>query len=117
MHTAMHARGRRGLTRNAARDPGGVPVMMMSPGSITKNCEQYHTRCSQPKIMVLVEPRWRFSPLTSSHIDRFCGSLTSSLVTNQGPIGPKLSQPLPLFHWPPERSIWNTRSDTSFDTK
>lgn len=41
--------------------PSGVPVMMMSPGSITKNCEQYHTRCSQPKIMVRVLPRWRFS--------------------------------------------------------
>ena len=28
--------------------------------------------------------------------------------------GPKLSQPLPLVHWP-ARSIWNTRSETSFD--
>ena len=27
-------------------------------------------------------------------------------------VGPNVSQPLPLVHWP-ERSIWNTRSDTS----
>ena len=97
--------------------PGGVPVMMMSPGSITKNCEQYQTRYSQSKIIVFVLPRWRFSPLTSSHMLRFCGSLTSSLVTNHGPIGPKVSQLLPLFHWPPLRSIWNTRSDTSLPRK
>ena len=78
--------------------PGGVPVMMISPGSITKNCEQYQTRCSQPKIIVRVLPRWRRSPFTSSHMSRFCGSLISSLVTNHGPIGPKVSQPLPLSH-------------------
>ena len=29
---------------------------------------------------------------------RFCGSLISSLVTIQGPSGPKVSQPLPLVH-------------------
>ena len=31
---------------------------------------------------------------------RFCGFLISSLVTSQGPSGPKVSQPLPLVHWP-----------------
>ena len=36
--------------------PGGVPVTMMSPGSMMKNCEQYQTRCSTPKIIVLVLP-------------------------------------------------------------
>src|SRR6476660_6110852 len=80
--------------------PGGVPVVMTSPGSSTKNCEQYQTRCLQSKIMVLVLPRWRFSPLTSSHMSRRCGSLISSLVTNQGPRGPKLSELLPLIHCP-----------------
>ena len=97
--------------------PGGVPVTITSPGSMTKNCEQYQTMCATPKIIVLVLPRWRCSPLTSSHMSRFCGSLISSLVTNHGPIGPKVSQPLPLFHWPPERSIWNSRSETSFARK
>ncbi len=91
--------------------------MMMSPGSMTKNCEQYQTRCSQPNTMVRVLPRWRFSPFTSSHMFRLCGFLISSLVTNQGPIGPKVSQPLPLSHWPPERSIWKARSETSLDRK
>src|SRR5215813_13271860 len=80
--------------------PGGVPVVMTSPGSSTKNCEQYQTRCLQSKIMVLVLPRWRFSPLTSSHMSRRCGSLISSLVTSQGPSGPKVSELLPLIHCP-----------------
>src|SRR3984885_11513707 len=92
--------------------PGGVPVMMTSPGSMTKYCEQVQTICRQSKIMVEVLPRWRFSPLTLSHMASFCGSLISSLVTSQGPSGPKVSQPLPLVHCP-ARSIWNTRSDTS----
>src|SRR5216683_1340090 len=87
--------------------PGGVPVMMTSPGSSTMNCEQYQTICSQSKIIVLVEPFCRVSPFTVSSMSRCCGSLTSSLVTSQGPIGPKVSQPLPLVHWPP-RSIWKS---------
>ena len=85
---------------------------MTSPGSSTMNCEQYQTMCATPKIMVLVLPLWRFSPLTSSHMSSFCTSLISSVVTSQGPSGPKVSQPLPLVHWPP-RSIWKLRSETS----
>src|SRR5262252_8435549 len=92
--------------------PGGVPVIMTSPGSRTMNCEQYHTRCATPKIIVLVEPFWRGSPFTVSHMSRFCGSGISSLVTSHGPSGPNVSEPLPLVHWP-ARSIWNTRSETS----
>src|SRR3954447_20537773 len=93
--------------------PGGVPVMMTSPGSNTTNCEQYQTRCATPKIMVLVEPCCRYLPLTVSHMSRFCGSLISSLVTSHGPSGPNVLQLLPLYHWPPERSIWKVRSETS----
>ena len=52
------------------------------------------------KIMVEVEPVWRRWPLTSSHIDSFCTSAISSLVTSQGPTGPKVSCDLPLVHWP-----------------
>src|SRR5262249_59082175 len=48
--------------------PGGVPVMITSPGSITKNCEQYQTRCATPNTMVLVLPFCRVSPLTVSHM-------------------------------------------------
>ena len=65
--------------------------------------------------MVRVLPSWKRLPLTSSHMPRFCGSAISSRVTSQGPMGAKLSQPLPLSHWPP-RSIWYSRSDTSFTT-
>ena len=64
------------------------------------------------KIMVLVEPVCMRSPFTSSHMPSFCTSLISSLVTSQGPSGPKVSQPLPFIHWPP-RSIWYSRSETS----
>ena len=62
--------------------------------------------------MVRVLPVCMRSPLTSSHMSSFCGSGISSRVTSQGPIGPKVSQPLPLSHWPP-RSSWYSRSDTS----
>src|SRR5438034_10631239 len=81
-----------------------LPVMMTSPGSMTKYCEQAQTMWRQSKIMVEVLPRWRFSPLTSSHMSRFCGFLISSLVTSHGPSGPNVSQPLPLVHCP-ARSI------------
>src|SRR5262249_55540349 len=92
--------------------PGGVPVRMTSPGSSTKYCEQHQTRCLQSKIMVPVLPRWRFCPLTSSHMLSRCGSLISSLVTSHGPSGPELSALLRLTHCP-LLSIWNRRSDTS----
>src|SRR6476661_7586587 len=78
--------------------PGGVPVMMTSPGCMTRNCEQYQTRCATPKIIVLVEPCCRYLPLTVSHMSRFCGSLISSLVTSHGPSGPNVLQLLPLYH-------------------
>jgi len=55
--------------------------------------------------------------LTSSHIFSFCGSPTSSAVTSQGPMGPKVSQPLPLSHWPPPRYSWYWRSETSLTTQ
>ena len=34
-------------------------------------------------------------------------------MTSHGPIGPKVSQPLPLLHWLALRFSWNSRSDTS----
>ncbi len=68
------------------------------------------------KIMVEVDPVWRRWPLTSSHIDSFCTSGISSLVTSHGPTGPKVSCDLPLVHWP-RRSIWKLRSETSLQTQ
>ena len=68
------------------------------------------------KIIVDVEPVWQRLPLTSSHIDSFCTSGISSLVTSHGPSGPKVSCDLPLVQLPP-RSIWKFRSDTSLQTQ
>src|SRR3954468_22625139 len=68
------------------------------------------------KIMVEVEPVWRRWPLTSSHIDSFCTSAISSLVTSHGPTGPNVSCDLPLVHCP-RRSIWKLRSETSLQTQ
>src|SRR3546814_10596276 len=38
------------------------------------------------------------------------------IFTSHGPMGPKVSQPLPLSQVPP-RSIWYSRSDTSLTTR
>src|SRR6516164_2969676 len=94
---------------NAGRRAGDDDVARLQH----ENCEQYQTRCATPNTMVRVEPFCRLSPLTVSHMLSRCGSLISSLVTSQGPSGPNVSQPFPLAHWPPERSIWKARSDTS----
>ena len=67
--------------------------------------------------MVAVFPSCTRSPLTSSHRGRFCGSGVSSFVTIHGPSGANVSQLLPLVHCLPGRSIWNSRSDTSFTTQ
>ncbi|MNL82726.1 hypothetical protein D3C87_2101740 [compost metagenome] len=64
------------------------------------------------KIMRAVVPACMRSPLTSSHIDRACGSGTSSFVTSQGPVGQKFGKLLPFTHCPP-RSICQARSETS----
>ena len=95
--------------------PGGVPVEMTSPGISVMNCDRYDTTCGTLKISVLVLPVWRRSPLTSSHMERLCGSATASRVTSQGPSGPKVSWLLPLVHWP-WRLVWKSRSETSFIT-
>ena len=84
--------------------PGGVPVVMMSPGSSVISIEQYDTMVAMSKIIVLVLPVCMRSPLTSSHIASLPGLPTSSAVTSHGPIGPKVSKPLPLSHVYP-RSI------------
>ena len=63
--------------------PGGVPVMITSPGSITKYCEQHQTICRQSKIMVLVLPLALLAVDVEPHFE-VCGSLSSSLVTSQG---------------------------------
>ena len=93
--------------------PGGVPVVMTSPGTSVMYFDRSATRSATPKIMVRVLPVCLRTPLTSSHMSRFCGSLSSSVVTSHGPIGPKVSQPLPLLHCVALRFSWYSRSDTS----
>src|ERR1700755_1514289 len=61
------------------------------------------------KIIVEVDPVWQRLPFTSSHIESFCTSGISSLVTSHGPTGPNVSCDLPLVQVPP-RSIWKLRS-------
>src|SRR5271166_3432227 len=92
--------------------PGGVPVVMTSPGSRIMNCEMYETSVLTPKIMVAVEPVCMRSPLTSRNMLSFCTSAISSGVTSQGPRGPKVGALLPFTHCP-DRSNWNSRSETS----
>jgi DNA-binding transcriptional LysR family regulator len=95
--------------------PGGVPVVMMSPGISVIMPDRYDTICGTLKIMVAVEPVWQRLPLTSRYMLSLCTSPTSSDVTSHGPSGPKVSCDLPLVHWPP-RSIWKKRSETSLQT-
>jgi hypothetical protein len=53
------------------------------------------------KIIVEVDPFWRRTPLTSSHILRLWTSSISSGVTSHGPAGLKVSADLPFDHCPP----------------
>ena len=97
--------------------PGGVPVVTTSPGSSVMYFETSATSSAMPKIIVRVLPVCRRTPLTSSHMSRFCTSLISSVVTSHGPSGPNVSQPLPLFHCDALFFSWNSRSDTSLMTQ
>ena len=62
--------------------------------------------------MVRVLPLCMRFSFTSSAMSSACGSRVSSVVTSHGPIGPAVSNPLPLSHW--LVAIWKERSDTSF---
>ena len=68
------------------------------------------------KIIVLVDPVCILLPFTSKYIERFWTSSISSVVTNYGPIGPKVSQDLPLVHCP-DLFIWKSLSETSLTTQ
>ncbi len=98
--------------------PGGVPVVIdvaRQQRHVLRDVGDELARRRRSSCFVL--PVCRRSPLTSSHMSRFCGSLISSVVTSHGPIGPNVSQPLPLFHCDALFFIWNSRSDTSLITQ
>ena len=89
---------------------------MMSPGSSTVYWLRWWTSVVAEKIMSSVVESWRRSPLTDRRSPSPDPSPTSSVVTSQGPSGLKVSQLLPLDHWPPLTSNWKARSDTSWLT-
>ena len=78
--------------------PAGVPVATTSPGNKVMKRLMYATSCRTEHIMSPVQLFCRSSPFTLHHSRSFCGSVTSSPVTNHGPIGAKLSALLPLVH-------------------
>src|SRR5207247_2339948 len=96
--------------------PAGVPVLMTSPGSSTRNWDRCQIRCATPKIMSAVVESWRGDPLTHDRRPSACGS-TDEAGTSHGPSGLNVSQHLPFDHWPPAivGSIWKSRSRTSLE--
>ena len=72
--------------------------------------------CATVKIIVAVVPVCMRLPFTSSHMSSFWTSSISSFVTIQGPVGPKVSQDLPLVHCP-DSFPWKRRSETSLQTQ
>src|ERR1700676_5014550 len=52
--------------------PGGVPVVITSPGSSVIYLDTSATNSATPKIIVRVLPVCLREPLTSSHMSRFC---------------------------------------------
>ena len=90
---------------HAGRCAGGDHVARVQRNEVADIADQLR----HAETIVFVLPFCIFLPLTSVHSDRFCGSGTSSFVTIHGPVGPNVSQPLPLSQVPP-RSVWNSRS-------
>src|SRR5206468_158452 len=71
--------------------PGGVPVEMTSPGMSVITSETRAIRSSTGKIMSLVEPDCRSTPLTSPSTLTAFGSRS---VAMHGPMGQNVSKPL-----------------------
>ena len=91
------------VATNATNTNQQITVVSNDPATMTINIREAD-QLATLKIMVLVLPSCMRTPFTSSHMCSFCGLGTSSRVTSHGPMGPKVSQPLPLSHVPP-RSI------------
>src|SRR5690606_23824133 len=90
--------------------PGGVPVMITSPGSRVMNWLRCQMMWVTEKSMLEVRLRCRTAPLTRHSMWRSPGSGTSSGVTSHGPKGENVSADLPLVHCP-DRSSWCDRSE------
>ena len=79
--------------------PTGVPVAITSPGSSVMTALIASIRVGMSKIRSATAAFWRCSPLTQVVSTSFVGSGTSSAVRIAGPIGQKVSSPLPRIHW------------------
>ncbi len=95
--------------------PPGVPVATTSPGSSVNAVERCSTSAKQSKIRCFVFESWRSSPFTQVRRRKPCGSPTSSAVVIQGPIGPCVSNDLPIVQVG-TRSC-QSRTLTSFTTR
>ena len=78
---------------DAGRRAGGDDVARMQRHEVADVADELAPRRRSSSCVV---PSCMRLPSTSSHSGRFCGSGISSLVTSHGPIGPNVSQPLPL---------------------
>ena len=88
--------------------PAGVPVAIRSPGSRVMTPLMYDNKSGIEKIISLVRPRCRSTPLTRP--------ITSSVLqsrpfTTRGPTGQKVSKPLARAHCP--SVFWRSRAVTS----
>ena len=91
-----------------APTPAGVPVKTTSPGSSVMPALRYSMISPTPKISWPVLEDCFCSPLTNSLISRLATSPTSSGVTRYGPIGPCVSNDLPII----QVGEWNCQSRT-----
>src|SRR5712691_5730009 len=99
--------------RNAPT-PAGVPVETTSPGSSVTIAVRNSIRRAGGKIMSEVGDDCICSPFRYDETRTCCGSGISSGVTTSGPIGEKVSTPLPSVIW--WSLNWMSRADTSFRT-
>ena len=92
--------------------PGGVPVETISPVFNVITAERYSSSSGMPKTSWAVFESCMILPLSSSQIRSLPGSSISSAVTRHGPIGPNVSNVLPIVHC--EVASWKSRALTSF---
>ena len=100
----------------AERDAGRRAGVDEVAGVSTMNWLRYQTMCATVKIMSAVRavlPRIAVDPEPQRRAA--ADPPPRPAVTSYGPSGLKVSQLLPLSHWPP-RSSWNSRSETSWET-
>ena len=92
LHRAGHTEAASDLALLAGFEPAGVLVEMMPPGCRVRREAKVETIMLKSLMTLAVELFCFNSPFTHSFTCRLCGSLISSAVTMQGPIGQKVSR-------------------------